>query len=131
MKGNKVGALGSTGWLLLQYSATYPCAVEPANPVSSGRDWARLPSSLSSVLRPSGACQYHLGIFNKCIHAHTYRYTNTYSKQTHKFRQMNMHTEVYIKKFTHTHTNHSRIQIDTKKYKRGHIKMKKTEESVY
>lgn len=47
----------------LPRSATYTCAASPANPGSSGRDWARSPSSLSWARRPSDACRYRLGGF--------------------------------------------------------------------
>lgn len=91
-----------------QTLVTYTCVVSPANPDASGRGWARLPSSLSLALHPSGVCRYHLDIFIKKKEACTHM-------QIHTHTCMDIHAQVWehkwtqntekctLRKFTHTH----------------------------
>lgn len=85
-----------------QTLVTYTCVVSPANPDASGRGWARLPSSLSLALHPSGVCRYHLDIFIKKKEAGTHMqiHTHMYGHPCPSMRtQMNTkHRKMHIKK---------------------------------
>lgn len=76
-----------------QTLVTYTCVVSPANPDASGRGWARLPSSLSLALHPSGVCRYHLDIFikkNRSMHTHADTHTHVWTSMP-KYENTNEH----------------------------------------
>lgn len=93
-----------------QTLVTYTCVVSPANPDASGRGWARLPSSLSLALHPSGVCRCHLDIFIKKTEACTHMqiHTQMYGHPCPSMRtQMNTkHRKMHIKKvYPYTQNN--------------------------